>query len=255
MGKLASDLKHPCGWLIFLLILGLWLLSRSEARAASALAGKLINLQGSVAVAPAGSQVWQPAKLNQDLFIGDAIQTGPDSKAAILCVDESQLKLNENTLLVLNNVAPSARLGYAEVTPAKAGETPSSLYQVHQGEIWLRNNKEKFPFAVETPAVTAAIRGTEFNLRVARDGTSYLILLSGSLQLANDYGQVLLAAGEEGMARPGQAPTKRVIVQPADAVQWSLYYPGIFSYRDLPLAQPSGQVSSPARPAGGGAPG
>ena len=47
------------------------------------------------------------------------------------------------------------------------------------------------------------------------------------------------------MARPGQAPTKRVIVQPADAVQWSLYYPGIFSYRDLPLTRPAGQVSDP----------
>ncbi|MCX5887993.1 MAG: FecR family protein, partial [Deltaproteobacteria bacterium] len=185
-------MKHPWGWLTFLLILGLWLLSRSEARADSSLAGKLINLQGSVAVALAGSQVWQPGKLNQDLFVGDAVQTGPDSKAAILCVDESQLKLNENTLLVLNNVAPSARLGYAEVTPAKAGETPSSLYKVLHGELWLRNNKEKFPFAVETPAVTAAIRGTEFNLRVGRDGASYLTLLNGSLQLVNDYGQLLL---------------------------------------------------------------
>jgi tetratricopeptide (TPR) repeat protein len=241
MGKLASDLRHPCGWLTFLLVLGLWLLSGSEARAASALAGKLINLQGSVTVALAGSRVWQPAKLNQDLFVSDAIQTGPDSKAAILCVDESQLKLNENTLLVLNNVAPSTRLGYAEITPARAGETASSLYKVLHGEIWLRNNKEKFPFAVETPAVTAAIRGTEFNLRVARDGTSYLTLLGGSLQLTNDYGQVLLGAGEEGMARPGQAPTKRVLVQPADAVQWVLYYPGIFSYRDIPLTSLPGE--------------
>ena len=102
---------------------------------------------------------------------------------------------------------------------------------------------------METPAVTAAIRGTEFNLRVAQDGASYLILLGGSLQLINEFGQVFLAPGEEGMARPGQAPTKRVIVQPADAVQWSLYYPGIFSYRDLPLAQ-SWQSPGPAGAAG-----
>jgi hypothetical protein len=26
-----------------------------------------------------------------------------------------------------------------------------------------------------------------------------------------------------------------VLVQPADAVQWSLAYPGIISFRDLPL--------------------
>ena len=110
-------------------------------------------------MAPADSQAWQPGKLNQDLFIGDAIQTGPDSRAAILCVDESQIELSENTCIVLNDVAPSGRLGPAEVRPAQAGETPRSLYRVNQGEIWLRNNKEKFPFGVETPAVTAAIRG------------------------------------------------------------------------------------------------
>jgi tetratricopeptide (TPR) repeat protein len=248
VGRVNIGLKHSLNGLSFFVLLGFCLLSSPEARAASPLAGKLVNLQGSVAVATAGSQPGQPAKLNQDLFVGDAVQTGPDSKAAILCVDESQIKLNENTLMVLNNVAPSARLGYAEISPAKAGKIPSSLYKLVHGELWLRNNKEKFPFAVETPAVTAAIRGTEFNLRVAPDGTSNLILLNGNVQLTNDYGQVLLNAGEEGMARPGQAPTKRVIVQPADAVQWSLYYPGIFSYRDLPLAQPLGQISSPVSP-------
>jgi tetratricopeptide (TPR) repeat protein len=240
LAKSARDLKRSCGWLAFFLVL-VFLLSAPEAWAASSIAGKLTNLQGSVIVAPAGSKNWQPAKLNQDLFVGDAIKTGPDSKAAILCVDESQLKLNENTLLVLSDVAPSARLAWGEVTPAKAGETHNSRYKVLQGEIWLRNNLEKFPFAVETPAVTAAIRGTEFNLRVSGDGTSYLVLLVGSLQLTNDYGQVLLAPGEEGIARPGQAPTKRVIVQPADAVQWVLYYPGIISYRDIPLTSLPGE--------------
>jgi tetratricopeptide (TPR) repeat protein len=229
-------------WLAGVLILCGWLLARpGAATAQSPLAGKLINFQGQVAVARGGGQNWGKAEVNQDLFVGDAVQTGPDSRAAILCVDESQLKLNENTVLVLKNVAPSPRLGMAAVQPAKAGEAPGSLYQVQQGEMWLRNNKEKFPFAVETPAVTAAIRGTEFNLRVQRDGASYLTLLGGSLKLFNDYGQITLSPGEEGMARPGQAPTKRIVLQPADAVQWSLYYPGIFSFRDLPLT-----VATPA---------
>jgi tetratricopeptide (TPR) repeat protein len=43
-------------------------------------------------------------------------------------------------------------------------------------------------------------------------------------------------AGEEGTARPGQAPTKRVILNPENAVQWALYYPVDPSWRDLPAA-------------------
>jgi Flp pilus assembly protein TadD len=235
--------------LAFLIFLGFWQLgSPLSANAESPLAGKLIYFQGRVTVARGGNQNWRQAEINQDLSVGDTIQTGPDSRAAILCVDESQLKLNENTILVLKSVVPSTRLGMAQVRPAESGEPPGSLYQVPQGEVWLRNNKEKFPFAVETPAVTAAIRGTEFNLRVQMDGASYLTLLGGSLQLINNYGQVMLKPGEEGLARPGHAPTKRVIIQPTDAVQWSLYYPGIFSFRDLPLAPSLGAFSAPAGP-------
>src|SRR5208283_5380902 len=103
------------------------------------------------------------------------------------------------------------------------------------GEIWLRNKNEKARFEVQTPAVTASIRGTEFNLKVSRAGATSLVLLEGKLTLVNPQGQIDLDPGEEGFAEVGRAPVKRVILQPKDAVQWSLYYPGIFSYRDIPL--------------------
>jgi hypothetical protein len=226
-----------------LLILG----DAIETRAAAPLAGKLIQIQGQVSVRRAGGQAWEPGRLQQDLFAGDAIQTGEVSRAAILCVDESQIKLNENTQFVLNSVAPSPRLGLGAAVPAATAAT-ASLYQVPQGEIWLRNSNEKFRFELETPALTAAVRGTEFNLRVAPDGLTVLALLAGSLVLQNPQGQVTLSPGEEGLARPGQAPTKRVLVQPADAVQWSLAYPGIISFRDLPLTPGSNTQRAPAGP-------
>jgi tetratricopeptide (TPR) repeat protein len=218
------------------------------AQAAPPLAGKLVYLQGQVAVRPARGQEWGVARIDQDLFAGDAVRTGPLSRAAILCVDESQLKLNEDTVIVLNAAVPSPRLRLGEVLPVALPERVPSLYAVPQGEIWLRNKNEKFRFELETPAVTAAIRGTEFNLRVAADGATRITLLEGSLNLANPYGQMVLNPGEEGLARPGQAPTKRLLVQPADAVQWALYYPGILSYRDLPLSAPEGRspAGSPA---------
>ncbi len=197
--------------------------------------GKLVYLQGQVEVLSGEQSAWKAAGVNQELFAGDTVKTGAVSRAAILCVDESQLKLNENTVVTLKSVAHSPRLRLWEVAPAAVKEAAASLYAVSQGEVWLRNKNEKIMFDVETPAVTAGIRGTEFNLRVAGDGATAITLLEGRLRLHNSLGELLLQAGEEGLARPGQAPTKRVLVQPADAVQWSLYYPGIISYRDLPL--------------------
>lgn len=229
--------------LVLLLLLG----SIPTVGAAAPLAGKLIQAQGQVTVRPAGSQTWEPARLEQDLHEGDAVQTGPVSRAAILCADESQIKLNENTVLVLNSVAPSPRMDWGKAVPA-AAKAAASMYQVPQGEIWLRNSNEKFRFELETPALTAAVRGTEFNLRVAPDGFTVVALLTGALVLRNPQGQVDLSPGEEGLARPGQAPSKRVLVQPADAVQWSLAYPGIISFRDLPLTPAATALRAPAGP-------
>src|SRR5208337_3055215 len=206
-------------------------------------AGRLINPQGLVAVLPSGQASWEEVQNGWDLFAGDSVKTGQDSRVSILCVDETQLKLNENTVVVLKSATPSARMGIA--VPAAQREAGASLYEVSEGEIWLRNKNEKARFEVQTRAVTAAIRGTEFNLKVNQAGATSLVLLEGRLTLANDLGQIDLDPGEEGLAEVGRAPYKRIILQPKDAVQWSLYYPGIFSYRDIPLrTQPEGEGAS-----------
>ena len=230
----------------FLLFASFFFLDTIPVGAAPEPAGKIINLFGQVTIKLKGSNGWQPAQVNQTLAAGDVVQTGPASGAAILCLDESQVKLNENTSFELREVAPSPRLRLGEVIPAAVKQTAESLYGVSQGEIWLRNKNDKFRFELETPAVTASIRGTEFNLRVNRDGLSTLTMLEGEVLLANPLGEVTLVAGEEGSARPGQAPTKRVVLQPADAVQWALYYPGIFSYTDIPLDLKGISGASPA---------
>ena len=50
-------------------------------------------------------------------------------------------------------------------------------------------------------------------------------MVEGAAEFFNPQGTILVNAGEEGVAVPGQAPTKRVILNPEDAVQWALYYP------------------------------
>jgi len=232
-------------WLIVLF----WMAAASgQVWGEPVLCGKLVLVQGEVAVRSSGETGWVPARLNQDLFTGDLVRTGALSRAAILAVDESQIKLNENTLFLLKSAAPSPRLRMPEAQPAALAGPPHSSYEVPQGEVWLRNSNEKFRFELETPAVTAAIRGTEFNIKVFPDGASRLTLLAGSLSLVNAHGTLALKPGEEGLARPGQAPSKRALVSPGDAVQWSLYYPGIISFRDLPLTAAPGEVRASGGP-------
>jgi tetratricopeptide (TPR) repeat protein len=231
---------------VMLMWAGLVVLMGPASGSTALLAGKLIDCRGDVTVQRASAGAWEKAQIGASLFAGDVVKTGPASLAAILCADESQLKLHEHTVLELRSVSPSPRLGLADIVPAAMEQAPSSFYGVPQGEVWLRNSKETFRFELETPAVTAGLRGTEFNLKVHPDGTTYLTLLQGSLRLANPFGTLILNPGEEGITRPGQAPTKRVVLQPEDAVQWSLYYPGIFSYRDISLESQAGLLTEAA---------
>ena len=120
--------------------------------------------------------------------------------------------------------------------PATQREAGASLYEVPAGEIWLRNKNEKARFEVQTPAVTAAIRGTEFNLKVDRDRCNLPRPSGGQTHYWPILrGRSISIPGKKVLPRSASAPVKRVVLQPKDAVQWSLYYPGIFSYRDIPL--------------------
>ncbi|MFP3868796.1 MAG: tetratricopeptide repeat protein, partial [Desulfobacteraceae bacterium] len=232
----------------WLILLTLVMAGSRSAGAQPPQAGKIIHLQGQVMVRPSGTEKWVKARINQELGPGDAIRTGPASRTAILCVDESQIQLQENTTIILKEIVPSPHLQAPAVTPAILEKPPASLYQVPNGEIWLRNKNEKFRFELETPVITATIRGTEFVVRVQPDGITTVTLLEGQVWLINPLGELCLQPGEEGFASPGKGPSKRVLVQPADAAQWVLYYPGIFSYRDLPLSPRPGETRLPASP-------
>jgi len=50
-------------------------------------------------------------------------------------------------------------------------------------------------------------------------------VLDGLVELSNPQGSVLVAANEQASAKVGEAPRKTVLINPLDAVQWSLYYP------------------------------
>jgi tetratricopeptide (TPR) repeat protein len=238
-------MRHTDGisWLLMALLALMLLPARLAAMPGESAVGKVVAVQGQVVVRRSGSTQWETVQVGAPLYAGDAVRTGPNCRAAILCADESQIKLNENTIVILKSIAPSPRL--QPVVPAGQGPPPASHYEVPQGEIWLRNKHEKFHFELDTPAVTAIIRGTELNIKVQPNGTTRVILLEGKVCLTNPQGEVCLVPGEEAHIIPGQEPHKRVIVQPADAVQWVLYYPGIISYRDLPLTPLSGEFRSP----------
>ena len=191
--------------------------------------GQIWSMHGTVEHAPAEVDSWTPAELRQELSVGEGVRTFVASRAAVLFVDETLVKLNANAVLRVQQV--------------NAATQAPSIFNLLEGEGWFRTKNPRRGVTIETAAVTTAMRGTEINLRVDPNGQTVLTVLEGSVDFFNDQGSIPVNAGEEATAVPGQAPVKRTVLNPEDAVQWALYYPTAPVWADVPpaaLAGPAG---------------
>ena len=71
-------------------------------------AAEVVDLQGSGERKPALNASWVPARAQDDLSTGAFVRTGPASKMALVFADETQVRLNQNSLLQVKSVAGSA---------------------------------------------------------------------------------------------------------------------------------------------------
>lgn len=232
---------------IVALLFGLVFTPLMLAQQERSIAAKVLSVQGQVEIE---QSPWAVAQVNQILYAGDRIRTGPRSRAALLLADETQLKLAENSELELRVVRPASNL---LIRVAEAGaRADQSILNVNKGKAWIRSKKVPAAAQITTPAVTAAIRGTEFAIRVEEDGETFATVIEGSIDFFNDRGRIIVNPGEQGRCRVGEAPTKVVVVNPEDAVQWMLFYSAAVSPRDYPFIAVS-PPQAPGNPSGGGA--
>ncbi|WP_436000227.1 FecR domain-containing protein [Rhizobium sp. LjRoot30] len=151
---------------------------------------------------------WQYVDLQQSLLAGDVLRTNATGQLAVLFSDRTQVRLARNTSLLVKNM--------------NGGSAETGL-ELQSGTIWARAERGGQGLAVDTPAATAAIRGTDWTLTVDASGKTSLIVLEGLVELKNAQGSVQVAQGEAAVAAIGQAPQKVVIVDPKDREQMLFY--------------------------------
>src|SRR3954468_1534170 len=160
--------------------------------------GKIVLIQGHVDSALAAAQDrWNPAQLFQPLYVSDRVRTPPASRSAILLIDETQVKLNAGAVLTVQQI--------------KTAAGTSTTLNLLEGEGWFRTKNPASGLTIKTPRAAASIRGTEVNL-VVRGNDAVLTVTEGAAEFSNDTGAVVVNAGEEATATPGQLPTKRTLL-------------------------------------------
>ncbi|WP_246752875.1 FecR domain-containing protein [Sinorhizobium sp. BG8] len=182
---------------------------------------------GSVISRKSGEEVrfidisnWRSVEVNQDLLAGDTLRTNANGQLAILFADRTQMRMGRNTTLLVK----------------KIDGTANSEFELKSGVLWGRAGRGGSGLTIETPAAAAAIRGTDWNLRVGGNGETTLSVLEGTVELYNAQGSVTVNQGEGAYAAIGQAPRKYVLVDLEEREQILLYGELRDAFATLPIS-------------------
>ncbi|HEC29495.1 MAG TPA: tetratricopeptide repeat protein [Gammaproteobacteria bacterium] len=188
---------------------------------------RVVSMQGTVDIRAKGSGSWNPAKLQQAYCVGDVIRVGAGSRAGLELHNDTILRLNQNTTLLLSG-------------PRK----DDSWVDLIKGSIHAITRVPR-SLKIKTPFVNAAVEGTEFLVRVDYDHT-LVGVIEGKVAVTNEFGRLLLVQNQSAVTYKGKAPVLRLDIKPTDSVQWSLYYPvlDVAGLKQVEALLKSGQVNA-----------
>ncbi len=182
---------------------------------AGRISGSIVSTKGGEQANLVPRKTWRRAVVRQKLKAGDVLRTNRSGTLAIVFADRTQVRLGRNSTLVVREV----RNG-----------TPSQL-RLRRGKIWGRSPRGQSNLSVETPSATAAIRGTEWAIQADED-SSQLQVFSGSVELTNELGRLLVGTGQAARAERGIAPVRVNLVNPVGREQM-LYFVDLADGLDL----------------------
>jgi tetratricopeptide (TPR) repeat protein len=181
---------------------------------------RIIELQGKVEIAPAGTTIWTSALTNQVLKPSDRLRTGPNSRVALRWSNESVIPFGASTEI--------------EILPPQNDEPESGLRLV-RGILSFFHRDKPGRLRVTTRGTTAGIEGTEFVLAVNDTDRTTVSVIDGRVRFGNEHATLVLTNGQQAFADPGQAPVQTAGFIANNVLQWCFYYPAILDLTDLPL--------------------
>ncbi|MGF1450709.1 MAG: TonB-dependent receptor domain-containing protein [Opitutales bacterium] len=167
---------------------------------------------------------WVAAEAGASLPKGSWVRTGEYSRATLQFPSGNLVRLGEFATL--------------QLIPAEDEATEKDApLDLQRGALYFFSRDRDAESNVETPTANAAIRGTEFEVRIREDGSTQLVLFDGEVALSNDAATATLRSGQIGVAAPGAEPEVRPLLDASQFIQWYLYYPAVITLSEL---QPRG---------------
>jgi hypothetical protein len=152
------------------------------------------------------------------------LRTGPQSRAALYIQPETLVRVDQNTSAVISQEADETLV---ELTQEEVVPVSDSAHACGAGYFITRFPRK---FKVRTPHLNATVEGTEF-LVANRCELTELSVVEGKVLAAsagtNRFPAQSVTSGQTLTVGGGEPPAIKLLIKPADAVQWTLYYPPI----------------------------
>jgi Flp pilus assembly protein TadD len=190
-----------------LFLVALWTALAAHAADEPAQRAEIVGLQGKGEYRPQSSQDWSAARVKQSLYAKDFVRT--------LGLSRMEIRFWNGVTQTLDHDGEMQVLGEPGAKDTKCTVTQA------RSRSWGVARTPPEGFTVCTPSATAGIRGTEWEIAVAADGSSTLAVFNGEVDFYNDQGSVTVRPNEQARAEPGKAPVKLFLRVSRDRVQWA----------------------------------
>src|SRR5580693_5192637 len=179
---------------------------------------KIVEIQGTVNVFPAGANTGSPAQINEVLHPFDRVQTADNSRVALRWSDQSIVPFGASTEL--------------EILPPGAADNQSGLHLI-RGVLSFFHRDRPGRIRIITRGAVAGVEGTEFVLAVNDADLTTLSVVDGKVRLGNEQATVLLTNGQQAVVEPGKAPVRTAGFIANNLLQWCFYYPAVIDPGEL----------------------
>jgi hypothetical protein len=190
-------------------VMAFCLVATGSAVAQNAPLGSATNAIGTLTIIRTdGVQQRLQGKGNVPLYEGDVLKTDSSSQALIEFVEGIQVALNEGTTFKL-------------ISRWEKDKPMTRILRLSQGEVWAKTSGGPKRFEVETPVATAAVKETEFNLKVQDDGQSILTVIEGVVQFGTPFGTCPIKTDTISYGVRGKKCTKPATTDAKAATSWT----------------------------------
>jgi ferric-dicitrate binding protein FerR (iron transport regulator) len=171
--------------------------------------GTAVNAVGTlVVVRPDGIQERLQGKGSVPLYENDVLKTDTGTTAMIEFTEGIQVALNENTQFRI-------------LSRWEKDKPVTRIIRIKKGEVWAKTQGGPRAFEVETPVATAAIKETEFDLKVQDDGNSVLTVIEGVVVFGTAFGTCPVKPGTISYGVKGKKCTKPAPTDVKPAIAWT----------------------------------